>query len=143
MRESKPLVDIDGAFIIESPEDITESGLFVTKKFVENGRARTTKVYVTKTDIHAELVKALGLTFEEDLRTPEEWCRELNAVIIDPDGWRGDPSRNWHDRISRQEFDRRLRRCTIDSSKYPLFHAIPSPAQPKNSLHDWHNRENG
>lgn len=53
--------------------------------------------------------------------TPEDWCRLLGARIADPDGWR-DGSRQWWEPISREEFDTRLRVCTIDMRGYPDFY---------------------
>lgn len=58
------------------------------------------------------------------LRTPDEWCDLLGARVMDPDGWR-DGSREWWEPISREEFDSRLRVCTIDSRGYPTFAAPP------------------
>lgn len=59
------------------------------------------------------------------MKTPEEWCAELGARIADPDGWRGHDGRPWTDPISREEFDRRLMVCTIDSRGYPTFYGVP------------------
>lgn len=55
-----------------------------------------------------------------NLRTPEEWCKLLGASIMDPDGWR-DGTRAWEEPITKEEFDERLQRCTINSRGYPLF----------------------
>lgn len=54
------------------------------------------------------------------LHTPEEWCLLLDASVMDPDGWR-DGTRGWDEPITRDEFDRRLIRCTIDARRYPTF----------------------
>ena len=56
----------------------------------------------------------------KQLKTPSEWCQELGAKIMDPDGWR-DGTRDWEEPITREEFDERLNRCTIWSKGYPLF----------------------
>lgn len=61
---------------------------------------------------------------EKVLKTPSDWCLELDARILDADGWR-DGSRDWYDPISRQEFDARLAFCTIDARGYPEFRVIP------------------
>lgn len=54
------------------------------------------------------------------LKTPDEWCRELNAKVLDPDGWRN-AGRKWEDPVSREQFDALLAGSTIDSSGYPSF----------------------
>ena len=54
------------------------------------------------------------------LKTPDEWCAELGARVVDPDGWR-DGTRDWSEPITREEFDRRLRICTVDGRGYPDF----------------------
>ena len=57
----------------------------------------------------------------EEMKTPDEWCEELGASVMDPDGWR-DGTRSWEEPITRKEFDERLIRCTIDGRGYPMFH---------------------
>lgn len=57
----------------------------------------------------------------EVLRTAAQWCVLLDARIADPDGWR-DGTRSWDEPIGRDEFDRRLMVCTIDSRGYPTFY---------------------
>jgi hypothetical protein len=66
-------------------------------------------------------------TAEVELRTPQEWCDALGARVMDPDGWR-DGTRDWSESITREEFDGRLIRCTIDGHGYPTF--IGRAAQP-------------
>lgn len=56
----------------------------------------------------------------EELKTPSDWCALLGAEIMDHDGWR-DGTRSWYDPITREEFDKRLMRCTINMRKYPQF----------------------
>lgn len=125
-ERKKPLIELPG-FQIDTEDDVTEHGIFFSSTRVENGRTIQTKTFISKDEIHAHLVRALGKKFApEELKTPDVWCQELGARIVDHDGWRGDPSRNWHDPISRAEFDRRLMRCTIDSTGYPEFRVIPS-----------------
>ncbi len=51
------------------------------------------------------------------LKTPEEWCEEFNAQIMDPDGWRYD-NMPWDLPITREEFDDRMRRCTVNFLYY-------------------------
>jgi len=60
-----------------------------------------------------------------ELKTPDEWCAELGASVMDPDGWR-DGTRDWSEPIDRAEFDRRLIRCTIDGRGYPMFYGATS-----------------
>lgn len=57
-------------------------------------------------------------------RSPHQWCRDLDASILDWDGWR-DGDRSWDEPIGREEFDRRLLLCTIDSRRYPTFYRQP------------------
>ena len=69
----------------------------------------------------------------EQIKTPDEWCAELGARVMDADGWRGSSGRDWSDPISREEFDRRLMTCTIDGRGYPMFYGAtpaPTPAHP-------------
>ena len=120
-----PIIEVDG-FVVMDVEDVQPQGLYLTESKVVDGRTRISKRWVHKSDIHNELVKALGLKFDEPLKTPQEWCDELGARILDHDGWRGDPGRSWHDRITRAEFDRRLTWCTIDSTGYPEFRVVPN-----------------
>lgn len=52
-----------------------------------------------------------------DLRTPEQWLLtdEFKGLrILDPDGWRGRNGRDWEDKISHDEFQSRLARCTVE-----------------------------
>lgn len=53
----------------------------------------------------------------DELRTPDEWCELLGATILDPDGWR-DGTRRWDEAITREEFDERYRKCTVDMRGY-------------------------
>lgn len=125
-ERKKPLIELPG-FVVESADDVQPTGVYVTKTSVIDGRTRSHKVFISKFDIHDELVRVIGKTFEsEPLKTAQEWCDELGARIVDHDGWRGDPSRSWHDRITRAEFDRRLARCTVDMTGYPEFRVVPA-----------------
>lgn len=57
---------------------------------------------------------------KEKLQTPAKWCEELDARVIDPDGWR-DGSRSWDDPIDFHEFHDRFMRCTVDTRGWPYF----------------------
>ncbi len=61
----------------------------------------------------------------DELMTPQEWCDNLGATVLDADGWRQNDGRQWDDPITREEFDRRLLRCTIDMTRYPEWRVIP------------------
>lgn len=52
-----------------------------------------------------------------ELKTPDEWCEELDAQILDPDGWRQD-NMPWDLPITREEFDQLMVPCTINSNYY-------------------------
>lgn len=56
----------------------------------------------------------------EDL-TGAEWAQYFGAKILDPDGW--DRTTDEFDtlKISKEEFDKRVRMCTIDMRGYPTF----------------------
>jgi hypothetical protein len=62
-----------------------------------------------------------------ELMAAQEWCDLLGARVMDPDGWR-DGTRGWDEPITREEFDHRLIRCTIDGRGYPMFAAAPPAA---------------
>ncbi len=50
----------------------------------------------------------------EDLKTPEDWIKELcpDVSIVDHDGWRGKDAPAFDEPISREDFRRRLLACT-------------------------------
>jgi DNA-binding CsgD family transcriptional regulator len=52
------------------------------------------------------------------LHTPEEWCRILDAEILDPDGWRHD-NKDWNEPITKEEFRERHAMSTINGAKWP------------------------
>lgn len=61
----------------------------------------------------------------ETHRTGQEWAKILGARILDHDGWRTanpfGPCDFFKDRITKDEFDKRLGSCTIDFRSYPHF----------------------
>lgn len=51
-------------------------------------------------------------------QTPDEWCREKNVTVMDPDGWRSgfskrSKAKSWSKKISEKEFNARVCRSTI------------------------------
>lgn len=75
------------------------------------------------TDLPADFQRALREWVADKvtvlpLKTPDEWCTELGARVLDADGWRDG---TWGEPITREEFDRRLLMCTIDAGGYPGF----------------------
>ena len=57
---------------------------------------------------------------DEEMLTSDVWAKELEAVVIDPDGWdRRNFKFSWYEeKITRAEFDRRFSRSTADHSRY-------------------------
>jgi hypothetical protein len=53
---------------------------------------------------------------EPELKKPEEWCKILGHIILDPDGWRSQagpyPAQNWDIPVSKEEFETRSQYCT-------------------------------
>lgn len=50
---------------------------------------------------------------KKDLRTSDEWCNHFKVIVLDPDGWnREDLANSWAERISEDEFQRRLVQST-------------------------------
>lgn len=47
-----------------------------------------------------------------DLKTPEEWCIDLDVQVLDPDGWRED-GQPWETPITEADFRKRLSISTI------------------------------
>ena len=57
----------------------------------------------------------------EDLKFPREWEVIDRVKVIDPDGWSHGTYRSWGEKISREEWERRLATSTIDlSQRYTL-----------------------
>ena len=59
------------------------------------------------------------------LKTPDDWCKELDIIILDPDGWRFpintlDP-KDWDIPISHEEFVTRLAYSTIEVKDWPTY----------------------
>jgi hypothetical protein len=50
----------------------------------------------------------------EAMLKPFAWCELFGVRIIDADGWRVPGAPDWYDPISRKEFIKRLRICTIE-----------------------------
>jgi len=50
------------------------------------------------------------------LRTPEEWSRLEDVLILDPDGWRT-PGQSWDEPVTLAEFRARLSLCTAMSPR--------------------------
>lgn len=49
-----------------------------------------------------------------DLRTPAEWEKELDVIVVDPDGWdRTNFEEDWAKPISREEFNQKLGRSSV------------------------------
>lgn len=68
--------------------------------------------------------KGPDMVVEDVLHTPDEWCEILSAEIADPDGWRSPNYKDWDEPITKDEFDERLLKCTINMRKYPKFISI-------------------
>ena len=59
----------------------------------------------------------------DELKTSEEWQKQYQISIVDPDGWRGKDAIDWfNDKISLYRFWYRICVCTIkfDSNFYKL-----------------------
>jgi len=56
-----------------------------------------------------------------EMKTGPEWAEELGAHILDPDGWDRRTDEYHTMRVTREDFDRRVRMCTIDMRGYPTF----------------------
>lgn len=55
--------------------------------------------------------------------TAAEWCREENVSILDPDGWgyEGGAKDFFEKQISREEFLKKLRRCTTKNTFEQIY----------------------
>lgn len=56
---------------------------------------------------------AAGKDLPGGFRTPVEWSAQHALKVVDPDGWRKDDGRTWHDPISEDEFRQRAAESTI------------------------------
>ncbi len=53
----------------------------------------------------------------QKLKTSEEWQKESNIIVLDPDGWdRKNYQYSWHEElINKKEFEKRVITSTIES----------------------------
>lgn len=73
----------------------------------------------TRFSNEAKAIKEKGgiLIRVDRYKSSEEWVKDSNVKIIDPDGWdRGDFEKSWNEKISIKEFKRRLGLSTISAS---------------------------
>jgi len=64
-------------------------------------------------------------------KLPEDWCRELNMTVMDPDGWdRKNFEKDWNIPLTRAEFDTKSARSTTRHDKYVPSRFATSPPTP-------------
>lgn len=59
--------------------------------------------------------KNVGILVDEIVKTPDEWCREFDVTIMDPDGWRPGCSlgyKQYSEPITKNEFRHRMYEST-------------------------------
>lgn len=58
------------------------------------------------------------------MRLPQEWASEDGLIILDPDGWRGKGDPSFEEPCTKEEYQKRMPRCTVRSLK-----TLPPPAE--------------